>query len=211
MSAASTTTVQAQLLISLFHVIDYGVGFNECNAVLDRCQDEVFASYGKDILSMRDPITVYERAGTDIQQICTILGVDDIKQLKGMLRQPPLHDVSVPSLHWLVEAAHEAITRYRERNRYFMLENEYQADLIATLGETGAEVFASVVHDALNDHLVCGNADASIRALHDWLQSAGHPYAPPPPPYGEKHDARFAEMRARFAEYAKKRQSETPL
>jgi hypothetical protein len=211
MSAASTSVVQAELLVSLFHVIDYGVGFNECNVALGHCQDEVFSSYGKDILSMRDPITVYERANTDLQQICALLGAHDMKQLKGMLRQPPSHDVSVPDLNWLVEASNEAITRYRERTRYFMLENEYRADLVTTLGETGAEVFSSVIHDFLNDHLVCGNADRSIRALYDWLQSVGHPYTPPPPPYGEKHDARFADMQARLAEFVKKRQGEPTI
>lgn len=208
MNTASTTTIQAELLVSLFHVIDYGVGFNECNVALGHCQDEVFLSYGKDILSMRDPITAYERADTDLQQICTLLGAKDIKQLKGMLRQPPSHLVPVSDPRWLVEATHEAITRYRERTRYFMLENEYQADLITTLGETGAEVFSGVIHDFLNDHLVCGNADASIRALHTWLQSVGHPYTPPPPPYGEKHDIRFAAMHDRLAEFIQKRQGE---
>lgn len=209
MHASSTIPVSADLLISLFHVIDYGVGFNACNTELDRRQQEVFESYGKDVLTLRDPITQYDRAPADVQQICTLLGTDSEKQLKPMLRQPPTHTVVVNDFRWLVDAVNEAITRYRERTSYFMLEHEYQTDLVRELGETGAEVFTSIMHDTLNEHLVCGNADRSIRELHQWLTSIGAPYTQPPPPYREKHDIRFADMHNRLSSFFEKKNADT--
>lgn len=186
--------VKRRLLLDLGQVVNYGLAFNALNVELDLEQKSHFEAAGKDILSIRDPITPYDD-GRDVEaRIFTLCGVCDEAGLYKALRNDREDDtdVDVEDETWLFTAINNAITRYNERCSFFMVEHEYEDDLKAELGIEGAALFSLSLRKILMQRMITGNADFAISNLHSFLKEMRHPYKVPGTPYMEKNKARFA-------------------
>lgn len=187
--------VNQKTLLSLSHLIHFGLSFNNFNSKLDKLQKQHFNAVDKDVLIIRDPFTLYKNAQSTQEKIWKICEVKNIHGVIDKLNSSPGNNFIEVNQDWLISAMHDAVTRYRERYSFFMIEHEYHFDLIKELGE---EVFKNYLSDSkalLGKHLVCGNADQSERIIKEYLEKSGFPYSKPSHPYMEKHDARFAHMK----------------
>jgi hypothetical protein len=185
------------LLLRLAHLVDYGLAFNKVNTALDEIHRHHFEKAGGDILDVRDPITDYSEEGVSIRNtIAKLVGVDSPNALFDALRNcdEKGDKTYLVDKEWFIRSTHRAITRYGERSVFWMLENEYDVDLQRILGEQGHLAFKVDVNASLNEHLVCGNADCSIRNLKNKCSALGSPYVKPQAPYLEKHNERFRAM-----------------
>ncbi|OUV22087.1 MAG: hypothetical protein CBC55_04645 [Gammaproteobacteria bacterium TMED95] len=198
--------VNKKTLLSAAHIIDYALAFNETNSQLAAIQTRHFQEAGKDILTVRDPFTAYESAKEDQCWLLEICDIENSKALIGALNDSASEDafVDVEDKSRLFRLMSEAITRYNERHLYFMLEHEYEEDLIGALGVKGYNALRAELNAYLNKHLICGNADSSIRRVKALLEDNGAAYTKPSAPYMQKHDARFADMHARIRASFKK-------
>ena len=190
--------ITRKLLLHLAHLIGYARAFNNTNAQLDEIQRRHFNDAGADILIVRDPFVDYRlSADAAREEICALCHVDSPSELFAELEQcNDTDELAIEDEDWLFTTMHDALTYYQERHLFFMLESEYEADLITHLGTQGKARFDADVHALLNKHLMCGNADSSIRMIKEFLIQHGHPYVDPPPPYREKYNQRFAVMHA---------------
>lgn len=194
--------VSKRTLLSLLHTLNYAIAFNEVNSQLNDIQTQHFENAGLNILDVRDPFTNYSQGKEDRLWLSLLCNVKSEREAVEQLNKQGIEDelVSVPDKERLLQAMRESITRYDERHLFFMLESEYDEDLRSMLGEAGALALKAEINTLLNHHLVCGNADRSIKLMKQFLSDQGAPYARPEHPYMAKHDARFAEMYARIRE-----------
>lgn len=192
--------VEKNILLSAAHIIDYALSFNETNGQLDEIQRRHFQEAGKDILVIRDPFTSYETAKDDMGWLYEICRVENSRDLIQALNDPTSEKVlvDVDDNTRLFRLMSESITRYDERHLFFMLEHEYEEDLISTLGAKGYYALRAELNAYLNKHLICGNADGSIRRVKTFLEKNNVAYKRPPAPYMQKHDERFAYMIAQI-------------
>lgn len=184
------------LLLSLAHYIHYGLSFNTFNGKLDALQKKHFALVNGDILSIRDPFSVYKGADEVLLKLYNICGLADIDGVLDVFndreRRIQYYDVDG---EWLVEVMFEAVTRYKERNKFNMIEYQYHECLLKILGEDGFKGYLFDVKSLVGNGMICGNADQSGRVVKDFLVGYGAEYVVPPHPYMEKYDRRFAQMR----------------
>ena len=194
--------VSKRTLLSLLHTLNYAIAFNEVNSQLNDIQSQHFEDAGLNVLDVRDPFTVYSQGKEDRLWLSLLCNVKSEREAVEQLNKQGVEDevISVPDETRLLQAMRDSITRYNERHLFFMLESEYDDDLRSMLGETGALAFKADINALLNRHLVCGNADRSIKLIKQFLSEKGAPYTKPEHPYMAKHDARFAEMYARIRE-----------
>jgi hypothetical protein len=204
--------ISIRQLLELAHIVNYGLAFSRVNAMLDTAQREHFDAASKNILDMRDELTPYDSgilARIALYKQCNIDDEQDLyRTLKHMDSQADTLDVRPDDINidkgWFILTAKEAITRYNERHAFFMLESEYEDDLIAALGEVGHKAFSASMHNILNTHLACGNADDAILLLKRKLIEYNDPYTRPLEPYMAKHNARFAAMHAMIKDMVKR-------
>ena len=199
-------TVSTHLLLSLAHVIDYGLAFNRYNAMLYRFFQSHLKKAGGDIDDLLDPFPVYDSAYPTLRAIYKLTGVSDNKGAVNALRK--IHEaraenngqiisrpVSVDKT-WFADAAHQAITRYNERHILMILGGEYHDDLVSIMGEQAYRTMHDeFLNSSISGKLPCGNADFSIKLLNDWLSQEDRPYERPPLPYLQKHHERYRSMR----------------
>jgi hypothetical protein len=194
--------VSKHLLLSVVHTLNYSIAFNEVNAALNDIQTRNFEQAGQNILDFRDPYTEDTQGRQDLHWLLELCQVNNDNEAIQLLRDDDSKKVliAVDDETRLVSAMHNAITRYNERHCFFMLEPEYETDLIRTLGKEGASTLRAEIHALLNKRMTCGNADSSIKDIKRFLDDNKRPYEKPGYPYLAKHDARFAEMYARIRE-----------
>ena len=186
--------VSSHVLLSLSHLIHFGLSFNELNEKLDELQKSHFEFAGKNILDIRDPFIVYADAKETQKRLWRLCKVTDIISTIDKLNDPDLESVIVDvDRDWLMMIMSEAVTRYRERCSFYMIEHDYHPSLIAELGGEGFQEYLSDVQSLLGKSMVCGSADQSEGVVKEALCEYGEPYLKPPYPYMQMHDKRFAE------------------
>ena len=196
------------ILLSLVHIIHYGKSFNKFNAMLDAEQQKHFYEAGAedDVLKIRDPFTTYADASTDIDKLYVFCGVSNTAEVIDSLNNDEDKDeLILVDDDWWVKAMSQAITRYKERYSFFMIEREYHSDLKLSLGDEGFTQYMSGIKKLLGSKMVCGNADSSKYKIEEFLKDNGTPYTTPPHPYMEKRDERFAELRRMVKEFMSKK------
>lgn len=205
--------VTRDTLLSLAHLINYGIGFNTVNALLDIEQRKHFERVGQNILNIRDPFVPYDDGKVALDYIFSLCEITDLNHLYQVIKEKTAEEHRKDNIEnideaWFCQTVHHAITRYEERCMFFMLEHEYDADLQDMLGHDGAQAFKEGIGAILNKKMVCGNADHAKSTLMSLLSELGDPYKAPGPPYREKHDTRFAVFRAMLREFALKRSAQ---
>jgi hypothetical protein len=189
--------VKRDKLLHLLHLVNYGIAFNEVNQQLDEIQTRHFTAAGKDILGIRDKFVPYDEGKLAEQRLLVLCELSSANErFEAFNDVTRAHENIDVSDDWLIKTIKNSITRYGERHCFFMLEYEYKNDLVNSLGMEGERVFTEAVQAFLHDHLICGQADESIKEAKALLSALGHDYKTPPPPYLEKHTCRFSEMNA---------------
>jgi hypothetical protein len=186
--------VKTHVLLSLSHLIHFGLSFNELNKKLDKLQKSHFEFAGKNVLDVRDPFTVYVDVKITQERLWSLCGVDSVASAIDRLNDDDFESVAVGiEREWLIATMSEAVTRYKERCSFYMIEHDYHTSLIAALGDTGFQKYLAEADSLLGKSMVCGSADQSEGVVKEALCEYGEPYSKPPYPYMQMHDKRFAE------------------
>ncbi len=188
----NTLSVSRDTLLSLAHLVYYGLSFNRVNAQLDEIQSRHFIEAGKDISAIRDLFVPYDDGKEAQQHLFSLCDAQDEHDVIRLLNDKDKHNPIIEiKQQWAIETINHAITRYNERCRFFMMEHEYEEDLIKHLGEAGAMSFKLEVKTFLGKKMVCGNACRAEREMRNLLDTLGSPYEKPPSPYMDKWKERF--------------------